>query len=175
MERKTVYLVLAGTGVTATMTALSILSTKEGTKRTPVPQPPRLPDTFSENFPNIQTLPPSSEIPTDEESEWDCAPIPKGSWLTQELRRRGRPGIDPPPYQLRRRGGKVKTYESYQKLPDLVYPGETFCIKKDKGSSLIDPGKDSGTIYDRSLKSEIKGFERKSERIQASIRSKQGF
>ena len=107
---------------------------------------------------------------------WDCSPIPEGSWLTNELRKRGEPGIDPGPYKIIHLNGTVHDFQEYGDLPNLVYPGQEFCIKKVEPNSLnINPDSQNKIVYEKTVRSENKKLLSKSLNIVSSIREKQGF
>jgi hypothetical protein len=126
----------------------------------------------AEGYEDIPVEPPSQ---SSLEDGWDCAPVPKGSWLTQELRTRGAPGIDPGPYKLKRRNGKVKIYSEYNQLPSLVYPGEIFCIQENSQSLNLDTTKPHGVVYEKAVRRQNDQFAQSSRNVQALIRVKQGF
>jgi hypothetical protein len=106
---------------------------------------------------------------------WDCASIPEGGSLTNELRERGTPGIDPGPYKLTRRDGTVEHYTEYNQLPNLVYPGEEFCIKVEPQSFNIDPQVKHGVVFENFNKQQNQKLAQNSINTQASIKARQGF
>lgn len=115
----------------------------------------------------------SQKVKQVESEGFDCEPIPKDSWLIQELRVRGTPGIDPGPYKIIHLDGSVQYFQKYGQLPNLVKPGEEFCIKKVEPQSFeIDQNKRRGVVFDRT---QNKMFVQNSINIQALIRVKQGF
>lgn len=111
-----------------------------------------------------------------EEEGYDCAIIPEGSHLTQELRVRGAPGIDPGPYGIVHEDGDIQRFGTYSDLPSLVFPKEYFCIKKvEPQSSSINPKEPHGVIFDGHNKQQNEEFNKKSRKIQASIRTRNWF
>ncbi len=146
------------------------------------PQPPGESSKGRDLLPTLPSVKPETRmeelVNQIEEEGYNCEPIPKGSWLTQELRKRGAPGIDEGPYKIIRRGGKVETFETYDQLPNLVYPGEQFCIKENGSSSII-PGKNHGVIFEWNnmpfVRTQNRAFQQKSQEITSRLRAKQRF
>lgn len=166
-----------GTGIVVSggMLILGVRSCVNQQERTSSSDQSSVPaESYDYEYPQDETTGESTSAP--EENEWDCAPIPKGSWLTQELRVRGAPGIDPGPYKIIHSDGSVQKFETYDELPNLVYPGEEFCIKKIEPHSFnIKPAESHGVVFESSIKHQNNLLAQRSLNIHASIRAKQGF
>jgi hypothetical protein len=119
--------------------------------------------------PNFDFTQPTPELPGY--FDWDCEPIPKGSWLFQELRIRGVPGIDPGPYIVIHKDGSQQYFDNLEDLPDLVYPDESFCIpKRNTQTNLLESERKHTVIYE-SDKAQLKTANKNSINVVAKIRN----